>query len=85
MKKVCKKDLPYVEDLRYWDIYDFFKVFSFCRYQVNNLFQLSNGKWQANLRKDEQCYDFGEGETPELALRNCLRKLLKRSIASKIK
>ncbi len=43
-------------------------------WQVNNLFQV-DGYWQANLRKDEWFCDFGEGDTPHLALLEAMSKL----------
>lgn len=42
--------------------------------RVNNLFQLDNGTWQANLRalepdtKDMYDHEFGHGATPKAAL-----------------
>lgn len=35
---------------------------------VSNLFQLSNGSWQANLRTSTHHTEFGRGPSPELAL-----------------
>jgi hypothetical protein len=36
---------------------------------VNNLFQISDGSWQANLRTlDDRFTDFGRGDTPAEAL-----------------
>lgn len=43
--------------------------------RVNNLFQLDDGMWQANLRDVKGTYfNFGEGPTPEIALNNALAK-----------
>jgi hypothetical protein len=35
---------------------------------VNNLFQLSDGSWRANLRNENMVTYFGEGPTPAIAL-----------------
>ena len=35
---------------------------------VNNLFQLADGSWQANLRNDSSATPFGFGPTPAEAL-----------------
>lgn len=37
-------------------------------WRVNNLFQLDNGDWQANLRTDSHYTQFGRGRTPSEAL-----------------
>ncbi len=41
---------------------------------INNLFQLDEYTWQANVRNADLCFEFGHGSTPQEALRNCLRK-----------
>lgn len=47
---------------------------------VNNLFQLRDGTWQANLRgfvensKGEYFFEFGKGSNPVRALTNALDK-----------
>lgn len=41
---------------------------------VNNLFQLDDGTWQANLRTLDDCTEFGLGATPDEALSACLAK-----------
>lgn len=41
---------------------------------VNNLFQRHDGKWQANLRDSSECYEFGRGESPMLALNDAIEK-----------
>jgi hypothetical protein len=41
---------------------------------VNNLFQRHDGKWQANLRDGQQGYEFGRGDTPVAAMRECIDK-----------
>lgn len=44
-------------------------------FQVNNLFQLTKtDKWQANVRKGETSHEFGQGDTPQEALENCMKK-----------
>lgn len=42
--------------------------------RVNNLFQLQDGTWQANLTDGEQFWDFGRGAVPGEALANALVK-----------
>ena len=37
--------------------------------QLNNLFQLQSGEWQANLRSGETCFAFGRGKSAVQALR----------------
>jgi hypothetical protein len=42
---------------------------------INNLFQISKGRWQCNLRRElpgkkEDFYEYGKGRTPEDALLN---------------
>lgn len=39
---------------------------------LNNLFQLSDGSFRANLRSDTHATLFGEGQTPEEALASAL-------------
>lgn len=39
---------------------------------INNLFQLSDGTWRANLRTEEYVTHFGEGPTPAIALDEAL-------------
>lgn len=41
--------------------------------KVNNLFELQEGGWRANVRNGA-CYDFCDAETPELALRGAIDK-----------
>ena len=42
---------------------------------VNNLFQLSDGSWQANLRTNLLATEFANGATPLEALALCIDKL----------
>lgn len=42
---------------------------------VNNLFQLHDGTWQANLRNSNNGFEFGHGFTPQIAMRNCIDKV----------
>ena len=42
---------------------------------VNNLFQLSDGSWQANLRTNLLATEFAYGATPLEALALCIDKL----------
>lgn len=44
-------------------------------WMVNNLFQLDNGRWQANLRKGQWFTDYGKGDTPHKALNMAMDKL----------
>lgn len=41
-------------------------------YTVNNLFELSAGRWQANITDGEAYYEFGIANSPEGALRAAL-------------
>jgi len=48
---------------------------------VNNLFQLDDGSWRANLRtpepisdKGEFFFEFGNGDTPQAAMFNALQR-----------
>lgn len=36
--------------------------------RLNNLFQLDDGRWQANVRESDTCAPFGRGATPVEAL-----------------
>ena len=46
-----------------------------CGFRVNNLFQLSSGKWQSNLRSpDGRSHEWGVSETPEGALHVAMAK-----------
>lgn len=45
------------------------------RWIVNNLFQLANGLWQANLRNNHYATDWGKGCTPHEALSIAIDKL----------
>jgi len=51
-------------------------------FQINNLFELDDGRWQANLRcteRDtgkEKFYEFGHGATHKEALMNALEKAI---------
>jgi hypothetical protein len=40
--------------------------------QLNNLFQLRDGRWQANVRRGDNCFEFGHGSNAETALRNAI-------------
>lgn len=42
---------------------------------LNNLFQLSDGSWQANLRSDTHYTDWGRGSTPQEALSRAINNL----------
>jgi hypothetical protein len=42
---------------------------------VNNLFQLNDSTWRANLRNPSAATQFADADTPELALALCLDKL----------
>lgn len=44
---------------------------------VNNLFQRHDGRWQANLRDNSECYEFGRGDTPVEALTCAIEKAKK--------
>ena len=42
---------------------------------VNNLFQLNDGLWQANLRRERFFTEFGRGPAPEAALEAAMAKM----------
>jgi hypothetical protein len=42
--------------------------------RVNNLFQVNDTVWQANVTNDENEYEFGTGSSMEEALQNALTK-----------
>lgn len=42
--------------------------------KINNLFQRHDDRWQANLRDDKHGYEFGRGDTPVAALKECFEK-----------
>lgn len=39
---------------------------------INNLFQLHEDRWRCSLRKEPDFYEYGEGDSPEVALLNAL-------------
>jgi predicted RNase H-like HicB family nuclease len=57
--------------------------------RVNNIFELDNGRWRANLRRERDCFSFGDGDTPAEALRAALAdaeqftKTLEKAVAHK--
>lgn len=42
--------------------------------RLNNLFQLEDGRWQANITDGERFWEFGRGDTAVEALRAALYK-----------
>lgn len=42
---------------------------------ISNLFQLSDGSWQANLRTETYVTEFGRGFTPEEALSDAIDRI----------
>ena len=42
--------------------------------RINNLFQLDDGRWQANITDGVRYWEFGKGETPTAALITALNK-----------
>ena len=44
-------------------------------YRVNNLFQLAEEVWQANLTDGRKFWEFGRGSSAEEALRNAWREV----------
>lgn len=46
-------------------------------FELNNLFQIDRDFWRCNLRSstEKTFFDFGQGKTPEEALRNALGKV----------
>lgn len=46
--------------------------------RLNNLFQLKDGSWRANVRDktEEKFYEFGHGSCPKSALKNCIDRAL---------
>ena len=40
--------------------------------RVNNLFQLQNGQWQANVMRPPEFYEYGTGSTPEDAIETAI-------------
>ena len=47
-------------------------------YRINNLFELthsSTGKWQANLNRGDEVWEFGHGDTPYDALSAALLRV----------